>query len=219
MGWFRLWGCDGCAFAGPIRLCRHSLLVDRPAPDPAVSLPAADETETETGHVTMMLTFFHGWRRMLGAATLVLACVLMAGWVRSGLLEDRLYLNLTGKSINRFISSPSGLAWEMMGYPFQILRPETIDQPGPRWNSRAINRFGPFYAVDVIRDWKWFGFRYRAGRTNAGDFPSLLVIIPYWSIVLPLTLLSCSLILSKPRPRKPPTPAQSPSRNRGVHHL
>jgi len=30
-----------------------------------------------------MIRFFHRWRRSVGVCTLVLACVLMAGWIRS----------------------------------------------------------------------------------------------------------------------------------------
>ena len=31
--------------------------------------------------------FFHGWRRKVGIVTLVIACVFMAGWVRSATVE------------------------------------------------------------------------------------------------------------------------------------
>jgi len=35
-----------------------------------------------------MLTFFHGWRPKMGVVTLLLACVLGIGWVRSLLITD-----------------------------------------------------------------------------------------------------------------------------------
>ena len=35
------------------------------------------------------------------------------------------------------------------------------------------------------------------------------LVVPFWSIVFPLTLLSAYLLLSKPRPAKPP--AQQPT--------
>src|SRR5947209_2489025 len=45
-----------------------------------------------------MNNFFHGWRRRAGCVTLVMACVFMAGWVRSfktadlvGLYSDTTY--------------------------------------------------------------------------------------------------------------------------------
>lgn len=37
---------------------------------------------------------------------------------------------------------------------------------------------------------------------NAGDFPSLLLIAPYWSIVVPLTVFSAWLLIGKPRVAK-----------------
>ena len=36
-----------------------------------------------------MREFFRGWKRKLGVVSLVMACVFMAGWVRSSLLTDR----------------------------------------------------------------------------------------------------------------------------------
>ena len=37
-----------------------------------------------------MLNFFKPWRRKAGCVTLVMACVLMVGWVRSFFLNDEL---------------------------------------------------------------------------------------------------------------------------------
>lgn len=153
-----------------------------------------------------MREFFKGWRRKAGRVTLVMACAFAAGWVRSFSLEDRWYVILSGKSIHRVVSSPEGIAWELWGYPFQIFRPETIDQPGPRWKSKAISPFGAFYQVDVIRDLKWCGFRYRDGELISSHFPSQLLIAPYWSLVIPLTVASAWLLLSKPRQATTPEP-------------
>jgi len=38
-----------------------------------------------------MLTFFHGWRRKMGVATLLVACVLAIGWLRSIKEFDGIY--------------------------------------------------------------------------------------------------------------------------------
>src|SRR4051794_19488286 len=40
-----------------------------------------------------MRDFFKGWRRKLGCVTLVMACVFMAGWVRSIGISDWITLN------------------------------------------------------------------------------------------------------------------------------
>lgn len=116
-----------------------------------------------------MREFFRPLRRKLGVLILLVACGVTAGWLRSAFYEDRFFINLSGKSINRIISSPEGIAFEMMGYPFDIFRPETIDMPGPRWNSRTISHYGPFYVVDLTRDLRWSGFQYREGKTVGGS--------------------------------------------------
>lgn len=38
-----------------------------------------------------MRTFFHGWRRMLGCLTLVMACLLMGVWMRSRVVTDQIW--------------------------------------------------------------------------------------------------------------------------------
>jgi hypothetical protein len=45
----------------------------------------------------MMYTFFHGWRRKMGCVTLMLACGLMAMWMRSDFLLDRTMFVIAGR--------------------------------------------------------------------------------------------------------------------------
>jgi hypothetical protein len=50
---------------------------------------------------------------------------------------------------------------------------------------------------DVTWDWQSYGFR--TGKSSNRDGSSSTIrIIPYWSIVIPLTLLSAYLLLRKP---------------------
>jgi hypothetical protein len=56
-----------------------------------------------------MRAFFRSWRRIARCVTLVMALILSAGWVRSFLVEDRFYIDLTGTSINRLVSSLKSL--------------------------------------------------------------------------------------------------------------
>ena len=46
-----------------------------------------------------MREFFQGWRRKVGVVTLVMACVLTAGWVRSFLIRDILSINVFPQQI------------------------------------------------------------------------------------------------------------------------
>ena len=54
-----------------------------------------------------MREFFHGWRRKMGAATLVIACVLMMLWVRSYLICDW-FLERSNDGNSAFLASGSG---------------------------------------------------------------------------------------------------------------
>ena len=51
----------------------------------------------------------------------------------------------------------------------------------------------------------------RVGRPTMAD-----VVIPYWSLVLPLTLLSAWLILGKPRKVKPAADLKLPARDESI---
>ena len=93
-----------------------------------------------------MPTYFKPLRRKIGVLTLVLACVLMAGWVRSLSIQDKELFNIDSLR-NAIISSQGSIAWE-----------------------------------------RWIG----NGRHESTS-------IAYWSIVIPVTMLSAWLLLSKSR--------------------
>src|SRR3954462_3489874 len=48
-----------------------------------------------------MREFFRGWRRKLGVATLVMACVFAAGWVRSLFHRDNINLSRTAWVVSK----------------------------------------------------------------------------------------------------------------------
>ena len=56
-----------------------------------------------------------------------------------------------------------------------------------------------------------FGIEWQGFSSTFGGSRDFKWLIPYWSVVLPLTLLSAYLLLSKPRLKtaKPPNPAAS----------
>ena len=94
--------------------------------------------------------FFRGWRRKAGLATLAMALLLMAGWMRSYMNQEYVYVHRT-PSHYKIISYDGRLRW---------VRDEMSYRQYELWS------------------------------------------VPYWSLVLPLTLLSAWLILIKPRPAK-----------------
>jgi hypothetical protein len=155
--------------------------------------------------------FFKEWRRKAGCVTLAIACLLLAGWVRSEYRIDALSLccsSFTGigsRSIlakigfTLFTSDEASYSQERLlswvsGYPSGI-------------NNGIPNAEGDFFGdVDVQHRQEWLGFIFAAGQFKQNISPTerfATVLIPYWSIVIPLILLSAWLLLSKPRVVKP----------------
>ena len=113
-----------------------------------------------------MRTFFHGWRRKAGVATLAVACLSATLWIRSFVVEVRLAI----KDVN-FVarSTLGGFGWS---WDYQN---EIAEDPAVEWMYCPIRDLPSIYRVPAP--------------------------IPYWPVVLPLTLLSAYLILWKPRNR------------------
>lgn len=152
--------------------------------------------------------FLRGWRRKIGVVTLLLACMFLAGWLRSALAEDSLSIRLDKWTEQRFVSSAFGVCWlkvHTAGFKMETLTGEkswirfkSIQSPPPK------QRFRPYYVgVDykICQVFDKSGFIF--GRTFLDevffDVEDTFWVFPYWSIVLPLTALSAFLLLSKPR--------------------
>lgn len=150
-----------------------------------------------------MPTYFKPLRRRIGVVTLVVACVFAAGWVRS---LDR----------GDFLSSQLGLSCSIAGGLFHEF---TTGATNPNSLFRYHSAVMDDWIIDPYRNpkwehkWKWqllgFGFseyKYMA-LMKTGDMGRVDLAfyrIPYWSMVIPLALVSAYLLLSKPRAGKPP---------------
>ena len=149
--------------------------------------------------------FLYGWRRKAGGVALVLACVVVAGWVRSWRVDDLIQL-----------TSEEDMATDIHIRSFEgflIMQVETLVPPKPikwavpKWSIVELHKTA---AADDPMIWRfrWCGFAagYELGRAYLPDGRVDLWFIPYWSIVIPLTLLSAYLLLVKPRkPKLGPT--------------
>jgi hypothetical protein len=140
-----------------------------------------------------MYEFFHGWRRRVGIVTLVMACCLMAGWVRNYVMCDVFSIHGGRSNLQRFVSV-QGRTWWM----------DVQEQDGSlctRWHQCSHNT-----NIVICRpeDLTW---RRNFGGFELGEFPEVNIgsatyaIVPYWSLVVPLTLLSACLILCQPAKR------------------
>jgi len=151
--------------------------------------------------------FFRGWRRKVGVVTLAMALVFMVGWVRGHYIDDIFCGGSgNGRSYYEFIFSREGVTWYWNA---------SDDMDGgfgwtPGWGFYGFHRipFDPFDRfvhpdADPMQfdfRWKWFGFD--CARLHDIGLPAyhhIWLLVPYWSIVVPFTLLSAYLLLSKPR--------------------
>jgi hypothetical protein len=125
-----------------------------------------------------MHTFFHGWRRKAGVATLGLACVVMGMWIRSRFIADSFAHSIA--YVDYYAASKEGR------FSFAYLDTGQDGLPdGPTW---------VWIAAPIEPK-------------NRGAMPVTFVfdtvcVVPCWAIVIPLTLLAAYLILWKPRKRE-----------------
>lgn len=147
--------------------------------------------------------FFKGWKRKLGVATLLMALAFTAAWMRSRFYSDGLSIQVGSKQQHWIISDNFGLYWTAL-FNRTARDPDSFFPIEPRILSEYVD---PQENSSVLPDlgWRWhcgdFHFAQRdVWQQNADQYT---IMIPYWSLVLPLTLLSAYLLLSKPRSKKP----------------
>lgn len=156
----------------------------------------------------LMGMFFHGWRRKTGLVTLVMACVCMGGWLRSFSFMDQLRIpDHRRQQIHVFHSLNGALRWiriEQGAEPDDVLFTPNWMVVSRKTKPQAFasdNRFIP--ETNCRFHWAGFGAADLSSNAPAGSFPTI-VWFPYWSIIMPLTMISAWLLLiSKPTHRKP----------------
>ena len=143
-----------------------------------------------------MREFFHGWRRKVGCVTLVMACAFMAGWV--GSVQNYYVIECyPGESTMIRLNSWDGNL-SCVHFIFSRAEKFTIWPPFNA-STEVVESFGNEYSFDnqfTKTRWVW-----RIGHTGiAASFDKesdsiTAAVTPYWSITIPLTLLSAYLIL------------------------
>ena len=148
--------------------------------------------------------YLRGWRRKIGVVTLFMACVIVGAWVRSLIRHDLVMIPYGNDTF--CVESACGV--------IEFARLTTRDNKSkPKWFSneitptlwrwldndgipRAVDHLGELSENEIDWRWDWAGFHFGAGHSiNDGEEDYML---PYWSIVVPLTLVSFCLLLSKP---------------------
>ncbi len=163
-----------------------------------------------------MGNFFHCWRRKTGCVTLAVALVLTCGWVRSFFVAD-IFLLTFPRTFYEVASDRFGISlykrtWVDPDIFLEWARfPQMQVQfhPGvsvPRRVTGRLSMHGPLSNVPAGLRWEFCGFYFgkgpRPGKNGCIDpgHKNIVtkVIVPYWSVVLPLTVLSAYLLLMKP---------------------
>ena len=100
------------------------------------------------------------------------------------------------------VRSFNGGIWWIRHTPtqFEMRMYEIMSNPIPS----SDRHFDPWALYDMHWCWKWGGFNFGAGKGDSMSYgrETELWCIPYWSLILPPTLLSAWLILGKPRKAK-----------------
>ncbi|WP_373653509.1 hypothetical protein [Schlesneria sp. DSM 10557] len=147
-----------------------------------------------------MREFFALRRRKIGLVALAISCALMVGWIRSLVIIDEIGFNREN-SYQRLVLMMGGIVWvrEVPGPPAGIHDGWLCGRLPPRFRSYAtVDGWDSSYLLDLpMREMAAGGFIY--GRSQTDDYDLRVWIVPYWSIVFPLTLLSAWLLIGKPR--------------------
>ena len=141
--------------------------------------------------------FFKPWRRKIGVVTLSMALVATVGWVRSLSRSDVFSIPSAEHQSEILHSGGNFIAW------VSYFRDHPSNEPiFPEWNTF------PYSEKNKIRNahetaginWNWrvLGFGYGTLETKNKTRVTFR-IVPYWSVTIPLTLISFWLLLSKSR--------------------
>ncbi len=159
--------------------------------------------------------FFKPRRRKVGVVTLLMACVSMAAWVRSLSTYDSAMISNGDRSYHQLMSSPNWIGWTLIpctkGAIPAVIRRQYGCHSGDAYNLNSQGPYTPFCMIYSHLESKGKGFNY----VDSNEVNPHL-IIPYSSIVAPLTLLAAWLLLSKPRTRSNPKNVVEPVPNDGA---
>jgi hypothetical protein len=149
-----------------------------------------------------MREIFHGWRRKLGCITLLLALALTGLWIRSRSTLDEFHL---WKQQQTSVIVASEKACLVLGRLWNV-SPSIVLGPYIEMDrERTISGGRIVHAADLEIESRWgsdgLGLvkRFQQPPLSVKNIKLDLLIIPYWCVVWPLTLLSAWLLLSKPR--------------------
>ena len=144
-----------------------------------------------------MCEYFPGWRRKFGVASLVLASAFMACWIRSQITCDLLEFATNNQSTaNKLSLDETGIFWWRQQ-----------SRNGAKFDSGIYYRtysaglldhtHNPFGVNQPDKKSRMFGVQFM--HAHHGDHSMFVIIVPYWCVSIPFSLLAAYLLLYKPR--------------------
>jgi hypothetical protein len=143
-----------------------------------------------------MCEFFRGWRRKIGVLTLLMACLLAAAWVRSLIITDLICIPFGQLTEEVFVSEEGKLTWQRIREEDPASVPTHL-----LWKCFYSGVGGVDDDDPPVSHCRFLGIEVGeyTSKQMGSAFPSAFCSIPYWLFVIPLTLVSVFLMLSKPR--------------------
>jgi hypothetical protein len=141
--------------------------------------------------------FFKGWRRKAGCVVFVFACVAASGWIRSLSYCDSVQIPISRHARLNFGSALGvvGLSYETFGVNSSTENSfEFWSNPEPVSIDEALLLEGFMPSLRESDALKW-RFRYAGFLFGQAQAAMSFAAVPFWSIALPLTLLSAYLLL------------------------
>lgn len=155
-----------------------------------------------------MREFFRGWKRKIGVVTLLMACLFLAGWLRSLNNQETTAFSIHDKLRCQVLSQDGIVTVRMIGSEFPvrdscgsldlviILRPY-LDTGEIRQHVVPLDR-SYFNRNPLLLSFPGYGFVATNFKHETLGIQVSIWNIPYWSIVLPLTLASAWLLSKRP---------------------
>lgn len=147
--------------------------------------------------------YFRPLRRRLGVFTLAMACVLAVVWLLGRDRVDFVTLNFLGHRWN--VVTGCGSVQIVSGWlSSQSVEYIGLNPPEAITQTLVISQ-QPLNDMAFRMSWlKWTATIVLIRTTLDNVHGNVVTPVPYWSIVIPLTMLSVYMLLSKPRPNSGP---------------
>jgi len=151
--------------------------------------------------------FFHGWRRKVGFSVMLCALAILSVWARSSRTAYVIRMHIGGEtSFQQLDTMRTGVRWKRLSGVNRKWR--ILMDIAPGWSIRdpQSHYSDPCNVERRGTDWhcRGCGFDWKSGYDHlVSGVHFEVVVVPYWSIILPLTVLSWYLLLYKPPKLKP----------------